>query len=159
MNTEGHDSDAGLSTRVLPAVFYLYPCSSVFFRVSLFLSVPFRVLPCLLQRPAFLEQIPHLDLKHPRRIDVREARESVGGDPRAHDLTEGRIGCPGVAIHGLCAPEDIAVIEQVEAFQPQEQRPLLKLQTSLDEDRHVFGPRSAESRLADDAPVDDGTVV
>ena len=66
----------------------------------------------------------------------------------------------GVAVGRLRAAEDVAVVEQVEALQPQQdrcgRRALMRPSTKS---RHVLRAGAAERRLADDRAVDDRPVV
>ncbi len=66
------------------------------------------------------ENEPRLQLKHPRRVDVCERRDRVRGRADRHELTEGRgrYGC--VAEHRLSAPEEVPVIEEIEALQSEQ---------------------------------------
>jgi hypothetical protein len=71
-----------------------------------------------------LENQPRLDLKHPRRINVSERRNSVSvgayGSGR-HKPAKRRRGCWIISIDGHAAAEVIAVIEQIETFEPKQQ--------------------------------------
>src|SRR5262249_17113306 len=88
-----------------------------------------------------------LKLKHSRRIDVRQARERVGRRPRGDHLPERRVHDRGVAEGRLRAPEDVPVVEQVEAFQPEQDRPPGGLDPPLDEEPDVLGPGAEQRRL------------
>src|SRR5438067_30231 len=75
------------------------------------------------RRSAFrLEDVAHLELEHPRRIDVGECgdgdRRRAGGD----ELPERRIRRGGVAVDGLAAAEIVAVVAEIEALQTEENR-------------------------------------
>ena len=65
----------------------------------------------------------------------------------------------GVAVGRLRAAEDVAVVEQVEAFQPQQERASAGLDAALDEQRDVLRAGAAERRLADHRAVDDRPIV
>ena len=51
----------------------------------------------------------------------------AGGD----DLAERRIHRPGVAVRRLRAPEDVRVIEEIEALEPEQHRPASELDAVL----------------------------
>src|SRR4029079_9755842 len=67
-----------------------------------------------------LKLIAHLELEHPRRVDVREAGKRVGRRADRHDLAERRVHHRRIAIRRLGAAEDVPVVEQVVAFHPQQ---------------------------------------
>src|SRR5450759_985201 len=103
---------------------------------------------------AISEQVSDLKLHHPRRIDIRERRERIGRRAGADELTERRIRRTGIAVRRLRAPEDVAMIKEVEALQPQQDRAAPALDTFLDKDRDILRARAAERGLADDDAVD-----
>ena len=94
-----------------------------------------------------LKRKPHLELEHPRRIDVRERRDRVGRGAGADQLTERRVRRAGVAVGRLPAAEDVAVVEEVEALQPQQDRAARRLDATLDEESRR--PACAVPRNAD----------
>ena len=80
--------------------------------------------------------------------------------PDGDELAEGRVHGRGVAVGRLRAAEDVAVVEQVEALQPQQDRlPWLGLTRPSTNSADVLRARAAERRLADDRAVDDRAVV
>src|SRR5262245_4964725 len=66
------------------------------------------------------EQKPHLELKHARRIDVGECRKRVRRTTNCDDLTERWIGRSRIAVDRLRTPENVRVIEDIEALESQE---------------------------------------
>jgi hypothetical protein len=73
------------------------------------------------------EQIPCLQLEHPRRVHVRERRERVRA-PDASQLPKCLVRGARVAVDRLPPSKIVSEIEQVEAFQSQQDRSLLQLQ-------------------------------
>src|SRR3954469_7305529 len=65
------------------------------------------------------ELIADLKLKHARRGDVGRRRPRVGRGARRDHLAERRVHRRGVAIRRLGAAEDVAVVQQVEALDPE----------------------------------------
>src|SRR5262245_52540993 len=63
---------------------------------------------------------PRLHLEHPRRVDVCERRERVGGRPDGSQLAKRRERRPRVAVRRYSAAEVVPVIEDVEALQPEQ---------------------------------------
>ena len=99
-------------------------------------------------QPRRSEHEAHLELEHPRRIDVGERRDRVGGGAHGDELTERRVRRAGVAVDRLPAAEVVAVIEEVEALHPEQDRaglrrilmrPSTKIATSC-----VAVPRNAD---------------
>src|ERR1051325_8356370 len=80
------------------------------------------------------EQEPHLELEHPRRIDIRERRQRVRRAAPRHELAERWVGGGGVAVDGLAAAQVVAVVQHVEAFDAEEDRVSGELQAVLDEE-------------------------
>src|SRR5262245_21697246 len=66
------------------------------------------------------EQKPHLELKHARRIDVGECRKRVRRTTNCDDLTERWIGRSRIAVGRLRTPENVRVVEDIEALESQE---------------------------------------
>jgi hypothetical protein len=61
-------------------------------------------------------------LEHPRRIDVCERRNSVRGRANVSNELAGRgMRCRAIAIGRHPATEEVSVIENVEAFQPEQE--------------------------------------
>src|SRR5262249_25657152 len=107
-----------------------------------------------------LKDVANLNLERARRIDVGERRQRVRLRVRHRDdLAERRARGARVAVGRLRASEDVAVIEEVEAFESQQNRTALLVEPSFDEERHILRARAAERALADDDAVDDGAVV
>src|SRR5262249_54760074 len=106
-----------------------------------------------------LEHVPDLQLEHPRRIDVRERGDGVRRRADRGELPERRIGRAGVAVGRLSTAEVVAVVEQVESLEAQQEGAAAEGETMLDERGDVVGRRAAEGGLAEDLPVDDGAVV
>src|ERR687889_780897 len=107
------------------------------------------------------EDEPRLKLEHARRGYVGEGGDGVRGRAHAADeLAERRRGRSAVAVGRHPAPEEVAVVEDVEAFEAeQERRALRQVYAVLDEDGNVLRRGAAEGRLGDDLAVDDGPVV
>ena len=80
--------------------------------------------------------------------------------PTRDELAERRVHRRGVAVGRLRAAEDVAVVEEVEALQPQQDRSgrcsLMRPSTKSDD---VLRAGAAERRLADDRAVDDRPIV
>ena len=75
------------------------------------------------RRPTVSEDEPHLELEHPRRIDVGERRDARWSPcPTATSWPNVGFTVAGVAVGRLRAAEDVAVVEQVEALEPQQDR-------------------------------------
>src|SRR5262245_43229926 len=85
-----------------------------------------------------LKDVTDLELERARRIDVGQRRNRIRRRARRHHLAKRRIHGRGVAVSRLRAAEDVAVIEQVEAFHAQQDRPARRLQASLDKQRDVL---------------------
>ena len=66
------------------------------------------------------EHEPHLQLEHPRRVDVGERRDRVRGRADGCELAERRIRRARVAVHRLPAAEEVPVVEEIEALQPEQ---------------------------------------
>src|SRR5437763_39095 len=104
------------------------------------------------------EDIPHLQLEHARRVDVGEGRNGAGRGAGGDELPDGRVHRGGVAVDGLPAAEVVAMIEQVESLQPQQDGAIDDAEPMLHEGADVLRRRAAEGGLADDSTVDDGAV-
>ena len=100
------------------------------------------------RRLTLLEDEPRLQLEHPRRVDVGERRDRVRCRARGHELAERRIRCARVAVDRLPAAEEVPVIEEIEALQPeQDARAFRRLDATLDEEsprRRSAVPRNAD---------------
>src|SRR4029079_17689227 len=95
------------------------------------------------------EDKPRLQLEHARRIHVRESGERGGGGPDGDELAERGARRLRVAVDGLSAAEIVAVIEEVEPLQAQEDgRALRGLDPPFDEGGDVLGPGAAVAGLA-----------
>src|SRR5437773_6594413 len=66
-----------------------------------------------------LEDVAELELEHARGVDVGECGDGDRGRAGGDELAERRVRGAGVAIHGLAAAEVVAVVEEVEALQPE----------------------------------------
>jgi hypothetical protein len=75
------------------------------------------------------------------------ARDRVCGRARADHLAERRIRRRRIVVNRLSAPEDIAVIEEVEALDPEQNRAARRLDASLEEHPDVLRAR-ARKRLS-----------
>src|SRR5690348_10588365 len=83
------------------------------------------------------EDVTDLELECPRRIDIRERGNRIRCRANCNDLAERRVNGTGIAVSGLRATQDVRVIEQVEAFNAQQDRAAGRLQASLEEHRHI----------------------
>src|ERR1700674_4726854 len=93
-----------------------------------------RVRASYLQFPVYagLKDNTRLHLKHPRRIDVSERRNRVGSCAHAaNKLSERGSGSYCVAIDGHASTEHVCVIEDVEAFDAQNNVTALALEQVL----------------------------
>src|SRR2546427_3027687 len=76
---------------------------------------------CALPAHSKSKNKPRLQLKHPRWVDVCERRDCVCGRAHAaHKLAECGCRCRGIAVGCDCAAKKISVIEDVEAFHPEQ---------------------------------------
>src|SRR5215510_3650877 len=99
---------------------------------------------------------PHLQLEHPRRIDVCERRKRICGSAYRHQLTERWIRESCVSVNRLSTAEVVSVIEEIEPLQPkQNTRALRSLDAAFDKHRHLGGRTAAKRRLADHLAVND----
>src|SRR4029079_5211894 len=80
------------------------------------------------------EDEPRLQLEHARRIHVRESGERGGGGPDGDGRADAVAGRLCVAVAGLSGAKIVAVIEEVEPLQAQEDgRALRGLDPPFDE--------------------------
>jgi len=102
----------------------------------------------LCRRAPNLKDEPRLQLKHPRRVDVRKRRDRVS--VRAYrvsgrEQTESGERCRQITVGRNTATEEVSMVENVESLQA-EQKPhaLCQLNAILYEDRHVGSWGAAE---------------
>src|ERR1043165_4131109 len=97
------------------------------------------------------EDESQLQLERPRLVNVGERGDGVRRRADGRELAEGRVRRARVAVDRLGATEDVRAVEDVEAFEPeQDARALGRSDAGFDEERPVVDGRAAERGLADD---------
>src|SRR6185503_5364673 len=86
-----------------------------------------------------LEDVADLQLEHPRWINGTEPWNCVCRRAHRDQLAKRRIDAASITIRRLRTPEEVAVVEEIESLEPQQQGARPGLHAALEEQRHILG--------------------